>query len=103
MGCVVSVTVPSVSVKWMKNQNKCDTTELCFSAHPPNPAAGAWQERDRVARADHGRDTHANEFPTKMPTPGTSELGRVCVRLPCKISDYVCCSNPPFRASNHPL
>ena len=28
--CGVSVTVPSVSAKWMKNRKKCDTTEMCF-------------------------------------------------------------------------
>ena len=28
----MSVTVPSVSVTWMKNRNKCDTTVMCFSA-----------------------------------------------------------------------
>ena len=30
-GSIVSVTVPSVSVKWMKNLNRCDMTEMCFS------------------------------------------------------------------------
>ena len=30
---VASVIVPSVSVKWMKNRNKCDTTEKCVPAH----------------------------------------------------------------------
>ena len=29
-GSVVSAPVPSVSVKWMKNQNKSDTTEICL-------------------------------------------------------------------------
>ena len=32
-GSVVSVTVPSVSVTWIKNGSGCDTTERCFSAH----------------------------------------------------------------------
>ena len=30
---VASATVLSVSVKWMKSRNKCDTTEKCFHAH----------------------------------------------------------------------
>ena len=30
----VNVTVPSVSVKWMKNRNRCDATEIRFSEKP---------------------------------------------------------------------
>ena len=30
----MSVKVPSVSVAWMKNRNKCDTKGICSSAHP---------------------------------------------------------------------
>ena len=30
-GSVMSVTVPSITVKWMKNGSKCDTTEMCFA------------------------------------------------------------------------
>ena len=30
---VESVIVPSISAKWMKNRNKCDTTEIFCSAH----------------------------------------------------------------------
>ena len=29
----MSVTVASVSAKWMINRNRCDTTEICFTAH----------------------------------------------------------------------
>ena len=29
-GSAVSVTVPPVSLKWMKNRNRCHTTERCF-------------------------------------------------------------------------
>ena len=36
-GTVVSVTVPSVSVKWMENRNRCDTARTCFSAHKDKP------------------------------------------------------------------
>ena len=33
-GSVVSATVPSVSVKWMKSRNRCDTTETSFFCTP---------------------------------------------------------------------